>query len=139
MYNKIDCSFCKLQLLDTTMPLLVDMKNKGSYIIPASDVCSICLIAEQIIRQNSHCLNKKNIKQFLLNNIFRQIGIPFDNDSMQTHIMSQDILDNHRTQLCKLIIMLYLNIRLFAEAKRMSEKTEYLQSKYTKLILFKNQ
>jgi len=43
---------------------------------------------------------------------------------MLHHIMSQDILDNHRTQLCKSIITVYLNIRLFSETKEMSQKSE---------------
>nr|XP_012215879.1 PREDICTED: uncharacterized protein LOC105668213 isoform X2 [Linepithema humile] len=45
---------------------------------------------------------------------------------MDNHILSQDILDNHRSQLCKNIIELYLNIRLFYEAHKISEKEVYL-------------
>jgi len=121
------------------MPLLSAIKNRESYLILAPDVCSICQTAEKIIRQNLHCLNTKNIKEIIFNNISQKIGILFDNDDMLHHIMSQNILDNHRTQLCKSIITVYLNIRLFSEAKEMSQKSEYLRSKYTKLILYKNQ
>ncbi|KAK0169756.1 hypothetical protein PV328_010398 [Microctonus aethiopoides] len=50
-----------------------------------------------------------------------------------------DILDKHRTQLCKYVIELYLNTRLHYEAKKMSEKNVSIRQKYTKLVLFKHQ
>lgn len=70
------------------MPLLSTIKNRGPYLIPAPDVCSICKTAEKIIRQNLHCLNTRNIKQISFNDIFQKIGIPFDNDDMRDHIMT---------------------------------------------------
>lgn len=37
----------------------------------------------------------------LLNKIFNKIGIPFSNETMDDHVLTQNKLDNHRTQLCK--------------------------------------
>jgi len=36
---------------------------------------------------------------------------------MLQHVMSQNIIENHKTQLIKMIIKCYVNIRLFYEAK----------------------
>lgn len=58
------------------------------------------------------------MKSTLINNIFRKIGISFDNKHMNEHVLSQNTLDNHRTQLCKCIIEFYLNTRLFYEASK---------------------
>jgi len=59
------------------------------------------------------------MKNTLINKIFRKIGTSFDNKHMNEHVLSQNVLDNHRTQLCKWIIELYLNTRLFYEASKM--------------------
>lgn len=141
--NIVTCDICVLQLkgdIDkSTMPLLSQIKNRGPYIIPSSDLIDICKMCEQIIRKYQSELTKGNIKKILINKIFHQIGIKFDNITMNNHIMQQEFLDNHRTQLCKYIIELYLNTRLHYEAKKMSEKDVFVRQKYTKLILFKNQ
>lgn len=79
------------------------------------------------------------MKNILVVKIFRSIENPFNTETMNVHILSQDVLDNHKSQLTKLIINLFLKIRLFHEAKISSEKTENIRQKYTKLILFKNQ
>lgn len=72
--------------------------------------------------------------------IFHRIGNgPFSNQIMDDHVCLQDTLDNHRTQLCKYIIELCVNTRLFNEANKMSEKDKYIRTKFTKLILFNNQ
>lgn len=81
----------------------------------------------------------KNIKNILLLKVLRAIESPFNNVKMNDHILSQDIMDNHKSQLTKLIINIFLKIRLFHEAKISSEKIENIRQKYTKLILFKNQ
>lgn len=48
------------------------------------------------------------------------------------------ILDTHRDQLANLIIYKYLDIRMFHEIKTKNEQLK-IRSKFTKLILFKNQ
>lgn len=135
----IDCPICKEQLVGENMPLLSKMKNRGPFIAPSKDVISICKVSERIIRQYSHTLFSRNIKTIIMNKIFNQIGNPFDNEIMNEHVLCQQIFDNHRSQLCKYIIELYVNIKLFDETKKMSQKDSYLRAKYTKLILFNNQ
>ena len=139
----VKCEVCLPQLKGDitkgTMPLLSQIKNRGPYITPSSDVIALCKVCEHIIRKYQSELTQSNIKNFLMNKIFNHIGIRFDNKAMNNHILTQDILDNHRTQLCKYVIVLYLNTRLHHEAKKMSDKDVFVRQKYTKLILFKNQ
>ncbi|KAK0071429.1 hypothetical protein PV325_012969, partial [Microctonus aethiopoides] len=79
--------------------LLSNIKNGGPHITPSSDVMAICKACAQIIRKYKSELTKPKIKQFLINKIFNHIGMQFDNKVMNDHILAQDILDNHRTQL----------------------------------------
>lgn len=106
----IFCPDCRAQLTSDvssdTMPLLNRIKNKGPFTIPSMDVCKICKISEKVIREYSDNLLKPNIKTILINNICRKISIIFDNKEMNEHILSQNILENHRSQLCKWIIEL---------------------------------
>lgn len=80
-----------------------------------------------------------NIKSILVNKIFVQTCTVFNTTLMAKHILSQNVIDNHKIQLIKLIIDIYVRIRLFHEAKLKSQKSEYIRHKYTKLVLFKNQ
>jgi len=68
----------------------------------------------------------------------RNSGDFFDTPEMNIHILSQDILDNHKTQMIKIFAKLYLKLRLRYEAKKKADKSS-IRQKYTKLILFKNQ
>lgn len=113
----VNCYVCKNQLIGTEMPLLSKLKNEGPYLILSKDVCRI---SEQIIREYSNQFNKINIKRFLVHTIFHRIGNgPFSNQIMDDYVCLQDTLDNHQTQLCKYIIELYVNTRLFHEANKM--------------------
>ena len=61
--------------------------------------------------------------------------------------MQQDLFDNHKNELIKSIIEIYLNLCLFHEAKctingdlvsRNVGRKKYVRHKYKKLIHFKN-
>ncbi|KYM84283.1 hypothetical protein ALC53_05376 [Atta colombica] len=41
----------------------------------------------------------------------------FNDSAMSEHIMHQNIFDNHKTELIKSIIVIYVNLRLFHKAK----------------------
>lgn len=73
---------------------IITNKNRGPYITPFSDVIAICKVSEQIIRKYQSELTQSNIKKFLMNKIFNDIGMRFDNKAMDDHILTQDILDN---------------------------------------------
>ncbi|KAE9542434.1 hypothetical protein AGLY_003295 [Aphis glycines] len=51
---------------------------------------------------------------------------------------NHSIVDTHKDQLTKLVIQKYLYIRMFHEIRKRNDQTK-IRSKYTKLILFKNQ
>lgn len=122
------------------VPLLIDIKNRGPLIFPSKDVMNICLVAERFFRQNyCNLFTKANIKNILTNQILNSLDSPFTGTLMHYHILSQDVINNHRIQLIKLIIETFLNIRLFHEAKERSDKDEHIRQKYTNLILFRNQ
>lgn len=134
------CSICENHLTCENAPLLIALKNRGSLFFPSVDVCKLCQIAEKIFRQHIHEIFKKqNIKDYLLNKIFAQTSHLFNSEEMYNHILNQDVLDNHRSQLIKLVIKYFIQIRLHHETKVRSEKDSNIRHKFTKLILFKNQ
>lgn len=57
-------------------------------------------------------------KEYLLLKLFNTVCFDvFLEDEMLQHVMSQNILENHRTQLIKIIIKCYVNKKLFYKAK----------------------
>lgn len=60
---------------------------------------------------------------------------------MKSHILNQDVFENHRSQLIQLIIRPYIKIRLhhFAKMHTLSITGKSKRRHFTKLILFKNQ
>ncbi|KAJ8974686.1 hypothetical protein NQ317_019842 [Molorchus minor] len=99
--NIIKCRFCLDQLESVQLSsTLLTIKKYGNLTMASEDVNKICLNLEKLIRQY------KNV---------------FHNEAMNNHILSQDLLDNHRIQLIKLISAVYLKIRLHHEAKITSD------------------
>lgn len=118
MQSMIDCVTCKKQLIGDNMTLLSKIKNRGPFVMPSKDVEAICKISERIIRLHSHVLLQTNIKAVLINKIMGHLGTPFDNNVMNEHVLTRDIFDNHRYQLSKNVIDIYLKVRMHAEAKK---------------------
>lgn len=147
--NKSVCNVCAPFLTansaDMQKCFLIDLKSRGGLMNPSRDVTTITTTTEKIIRANNHVIfTKKNIKDFLLVKAFHAVStnhIVFNDVIMTDHTQRQGILNNHRTELIKEIIKIYIRVRLFHEGKcaTESERQEYIRNKYTKLILFKNQ
>lgn len=74
-------------------------------------------------------MQKNKIKQFLANIIYRRLSTPFSNDIVQNHILSQDVLDNRRAQLCKHIISSY--IKIVSRSQKKSNKNDYIHQRFT--------
>jgi hypothetical protein len=129
--KKTKCVTCQEQLVGEKMPILSNLKKRGPYLAPAKDVSDICAICEKIIRQYSLNLLKNNVKEFLINKIFSYIGVPFSNKIIDDHVEienffdNKNLLNNHRTELCKSIINLYLDARLFYECKKTEKKRHF--------------
>ena len=58
---------------------------------------------------------------------------------MMDHILTQDIFDNHRIQLIKLILEYYIELRIYVKLHTQQITGKNIRRNYTKLILFKNQ
>lgn len=140
--SKLMCKFCKPYLMGTHDDeySLIKLKNRGGLASPSKDVTIICKTAELVIRENLHKIFAPNSKTILANLIKRRCSATvFNCVRLAEHTKDQNSLNNHAVQMIHSIITLYLNVRLFYEAKLSSEKNEYIRNKYTKLILFKNQ
>ncbi|KYN15927.1 THAP domain-containing protein 9 [Trachymyrmex cornetzi] len=97
----------------------------GKLTISSEDVVKVTSACEKIIRQNNHLIFvKKDIKDFLALKIVNTvIDYAFTHDAMLEHIKNKKIFDNHRIQLIKCVIEVYVKIRLYREAK-LSNDTE---------------
>lgn len=141
------CTICESQLIDEnneSISLLLKIKNKGRLINTSADVQKICLATEHVIRMNNHLiLTKKSISQYLciksMNEVSFETSI-FNSDIMKNHILDQDVINSHRSQLIHLIIRHYVTIRLhhFAKMHTLSITKKNIRRNMTKLILFKN-
>lgn len=121
----------------------ITVKNRGNLIFPSEDVIKTTRCCEIVIRSNYNIIRtKKNIKAILITKVFNEIcHSVFNNSTMIEHILQQDIFDNHRTELIKSIITIYINLRLFHEAKCATDfiHKKYIRRKFTKLIHFNHQ
>jgi hypothetical protein len=130
------CSLCEQRI--TVEPkdennTHIKIKNREALLTLSLDVQKICLQSEKIFRQYSSEIFKiKNIEKFLINKVNGALGILFNNETMNNHVMSQDMIDSHRSLLQSLIIENYIKIRLCHESKIISQKDENVRHKYTK-------
>ncbi|KYN29051.1 THAP domain-containing protein 9, partial [Trachymyrmex cornetzi] len=128
---------------NSTNSILINLKNRGNLVFPSQDVIKITQFCEKVIRANYNIVRtRNNIKAILTIQIYQEICDSVFNDSKITeHIMQQDLFDNHKSELIKSIIEIYLNLRLFHEAKCTTNvgRKEYVRHKYKKLIHFKHQ
>ncbi|KAL0111258.1 hypothetical protein PUN28_012865 [Cardiocondyla obscurior] len=121
--------------MKSTDSILITIKNRGNLTFPSEDVIKITRRCEIIIRSNYNVIRtKKNIKTILIMTIFNDICHEvFNNNAMTEYILQQDLFDNHKIELIKRIISIYVNIRLFHEAKCATDfiHNEYIrQNKY---------
>jgi hypothetical protein len=132
------CSLCEQMITiepkdENNTPTLIKIKNREALLTLSLDVQKICLQSEKIFRQYlSEIFKIKNIEKFLINKVNGELGILFNNEIMNNHVMSQDMIDSHRSLLQTLIIENYIKIRLCHESKIISQKDENVRHKYTK-------
>lgn len=119
------------------------MRSHGGYNNnPSSDVNKICLTAEYILRLNTTVLLtgrtiKKKICIQSLNELSTDSSI-FHKQTMMDHILTRDIFDNHRTQLIKLTLEYYIELRMHHYVKLHTQQItgKNIRRNYTKLIFF---
>ena len=134
------CKICHDFLLGKEASRLIALKNRGKYFLPSKDVSEICVMSERLFRQHLGQFTSTNHKTLSLK-IFSLCGSKdyFTGQEMLDHIKSQDIFDNHRTQLIKLIIEIFLKIRVHHECKTKTVEKHDFRHKYSRLILFQHQ
>lgn len=141
MVKSIDCTVCIDHLKGSYLPVLPKLKNRRPLSLTSEEVCRICKLSEQIIRQYKnelHTNKRQNISNFLLCKIMENLTITFNTTEINIHILTQNVLDNHRIQLTKHIINLYIKVRLYYHAKSVSTPIDHIRQKYTKLISAKH-
>jgi len=117
---------------------LLSQKDRGGLYKPSDTVMKICLETERVFRSYYNVKNYKQSVLFLTTQVkmnLYQYKIRFQLSGCDDN---HSIVDTHKDQLTKLVIQKYLDIRIFHEIRKRNDQTK-IRSKYTKLILFKNQ
>lgn len=142
------CAICDSQLTETEneeTSSLLKLKNRGMLLNASKSVRNICITAEYVFRmEHGNILTNKTILNKICMKTMNEIGQDssiFNYDTMIDHIKNQDIFDNHRNQLMKLITEYYTRLRLhhFSRMHTLNIKGINTRRKFSKLILFKNQ
>lgn len=139
---KVNCNTCKnyLQCGKTKDSIaLINQKNRGKLVVPHPDVTAICCYAEKIIRAFKEDLQRKKTVEYLKLKVLKNASKTFSDPTIIDHLYGQDILDNHKIQIIKLIIEIYFKIRVAYECKLKSQKSSRVRHKFTKYILFQNE
>lgn len=113
--QKTSCHCCTMHIVgdkkSAPNSLLITMKNRGGLTYPSKNVVRICTTVEQLFRSNLDKLYRTNFFLLISKLLFRKIGsCVFQTSQMDKHVLSQAFLEDHRTELIKLIISSYLNI-----------------------------
>lgn len=143
---KIVCEQCLDTLIstsrDTFLYSFIDLKNKSGLQYPSEDVIEICLKCERILKHEIIVVGIARIsidkiknlilRQFVSSNIF---------SNLVTHSFDQNVLDNHRFLLIKIIIERYLNVRIIYLYKNNTNKNKATSIRHSsnKIVLFSGQ
>lgn len=104
----------------------------------SDDVIKVCKAAEYIFRTYNDILNSKNVITKLI--LLTMQTLTVNDLFLETeHVFNQAPLMDHRNQLIRMLLQKYFVLRLHYYGESKNCKTERIRSKFTKLILFKNQ
>lgn len=97
----------------------LDRKNRNGLCQPSPDVITTCRNAERIFRSYHDKLFKtKNILNILICQTLR--SLPSHIFNMNDHIYDQSPLFDHRSQIIKLILKTFFNLRLKHESTKLA-------------------
>lgn len=143
LQKKTSCAVCKNELMQQDSSearsdvLLIKIKTRGGLIIPSLDVVKICKVTESIFRQHLNNMAERNFVQRMLTYVLRKVGSDvFLSEPMRQHTLEQPIMEDHRTELIRLVAELFLQIRMRYEGKVLSQPKSYFRRKFHKLIHF---
>ncbi|VEN47124.1 unnamed protein product [Callosobruchus maculatus] len=142
----ISCEKCKdLLESETVVSLLQRRKQFGNLIIASAMVINVCRAAEKYFRFfskttglfNSHV---KNVSLLLINNTMETLPSTIFS-FFQNHLYDDDPIDGHASQLIKLILKQYFNLRIHHETVKKADESRStrIRSVFTKTILFSHQ
>lgn len=137
--KKILCTFYEKSLeTNESVFVLIEPKNRGCLILPNHDVIEICKIAERVIRGYQR-IDGLNVANRITIECMRKININKYLISSTNHFLEQEPINNHLLQLIKLIMNIYITLRLHHINSSTNSIYQKIRTFYTKLILFKHQ
>ena len=146
---KLTCTHCRLALLslpgETPFNSLTCTKNNGGLVFPSTSVCKVLQLCELLIkckleRSNNRPLRGVNLVKQLQCDVLRHIvfhGLELFQDHSDHFRESTECYTN----LIKMIVRKYGNIRYFHEAKKYTSKVtgQIIRQHCNKVVLFKGQ
>lgn len=137
--KSILCALCSdaLESEETTSTLIL-RKNRGGLIKPSLDVIEICKIAERVIREYTK-IDKSNVVNKITIESMKRINISKYFNSLSSHFLDQEPLNNHLIQLIKIILKIYITLRLHHINSSTNAIDQKIRTFYTKLIHFNHQ
>jgi len=149
VFKKINCFFCKQLLISSEIQKEIDTckllqrKNRNGLCQVSSDVIVICKIAEKTVRRNKDKLfTTKNILHILICQSLHSLPSHIFNisDIMHvTHISDKTSLFDHRSQMIRLILNTFFNLRLKHKTTTFDNSIQRIRMRNNKLTLFQNQ
>jgi len=119
--------------------LFINIKSFGNLHYPRQDTFIITTVAEKIfnIYRINNALKTKYAFQKMTVNVMRNLDL----NNILNNFNDNDLMDNHKYDIIKTIIELYLKVKLHYFAKEFTRKSHliYIRKDLTKTILFKGQ
>ena len=130
---KISCVQCMsavtVDTLDDAASSLLTRKNRGGLMLPAPDVVLVCKVCERVFRTWFHSNAGKlpagdKVKARLINDVLRFVLDVEVFSCLDDHVLENDILNEHRKRLVKLVCNQYLAVRLFHAGKVLTRQMQ---------------
>lgn len=145
--EKVSCEYCVSACVATQKfrdsnyyNSFIKIKHRGGLFFPSEDVFNLCTKTEQYLRSFVvlNCVKSSFNKIYFVNSLMRKMIGTSIFINLNDHQFDQDPLDNHIHNLTKLIIQMYVNIRLHFICRNMKSVVSRRQH-LTKTILFQGQ
>lgn len=101
-------------------------------------IIKICKAAESVFKTNDKILNCKNVIEKLILLTLTELPVNYLFTDVE-HAFDQALLTDHRNQLIRIILNKFFTLRLHHYAASWNNNIKRIRSKFTILILFKNQ
>lgn len=138
--QKLSCNTC-IQLLSNCKKAtshFIDLKSFGNLCYPREDTYRIASTTKKIfnIYRIENKLQIKHAFQRMTLHVIRNINIQNLFTDFDVHVLDNDLLENHKYEMIKTIIVLFKNKVILVWRKLY---IKYIREDFTKIILFKEQ